>query len=384
MAANKSKISRMDRLYLDEGGFDFIGRAKTWYAITAGLLIVAIAAIAIRGFTLSLDFEGGTKVSLPAANLEEQAVGEVFEEATGIEPEQVQIVGSGNSATLEVNSERLTEEQADAARLAIYEEFEPVNAMGESTPDAVGVSTVSESWGSTITQRMVIAMIVFLVIATAYVAFRLQRTMAIAAILALIVDGVIIAGLYALFGLEVSPAVIIGLLTVLTFSIYDSVIVFDKVNENTEGITGQRNRTYAEQTNLAINQTVMRSISTSVISALPIVALFIVAVWMMGIGTLRDLALIQLIGVIEGIFSSIFLASPLVVSLANRSKKIQQHNKDVAEYRASAEFTEDQEAGAGSESDHGTKRQVVSPTKQVTNLEGTQANRTGSSWRPGR
>ncbi|AHI19928.1 MAG: protein translocase subunit SecF [Corynebacterium casei] len=384
MAANKSKISRMDRLYLDEGGFDFIGRAKTWYAITAGLLIVAIAAIAIRGFTLSLDFEGGTKVSLPAANLEEQAVGEVFEEATGIEPEQVQIVGSGNSATLEVNSERLTEEQADAARLAIYEEFEPVNAMGESTPDAVGVSTVSESWGSTITQRMVIAMIVFLVIATAYVAFRLQRTMAIAAILALIADGVIIAGLYALFGLEVSPAVIIGLLTVLTFSIYDSVIVFDKVNENTEGITGQRNRTYAEQTNLAINQTVMRSISTSVISALPIVALFIVAVWMMGIGTLRDLALIQLIGVIEGIFSSIFLASPLVVSLANRSKKIQQHNKDVAEYRASAEFTEEQEAGAGSESDHGTKRQVVSPTKQVTNLEGTQANRTGSSWRPGR
>lgn len=384
MAANKSKISRMDRLYLDEGGFDFIGRAKTWYAITAGLLIVAIAAIAIRGFTLSLDFEGGTKVSLPAANLEEQAVGEVFEEATGIEPEQVQIVGSGNSATLEVNSERLTEEKADAARLAIYEEFEPVNAMGESTPDAVGVSTVSESWGSTITQRMVIAMIVFLVIATAYVAFRLQRTMAIAAILALIADGVIIAGLYALFGLEVSPAVIIGLLTVLTFSIYDSVIVFDKVNENTEGITGQRNRTYAEQTNLAINQTVMRSISTSVISALPIVALFIVAVWMMGIGTLRDLALIQLIGVIEGIFSSIFLATPLVVSLANRSKKIQQHNKDVAEYRASAEFTEEQDAGAGSESDHGTKRQVVSPTKQVTNLEGTQANRTGSSWRPGR
>ncbi len=384
MAANKSKISRMDRLYLDEGGFDFIGRAKTWYAITAGLLIVAIAAIAIRGFTLSLDFEGGTKVSLPAANLEEQAVGEVFEEATGVEPEQVQIVGSGNSATLEVNSERLSEEQADAARLAIYEEFEPVNAMGESTPDAVGVSTVSESWGSTITQRMVIAMIVFLVIATAYVAFRLQRTMAIAAILALIADGVIIAGLYALFGLEVSPAVIIGLLTVLTFSIYDSVIVFDKVNENTEGITGQRNRTYAEQTNLAINQTVMRSISTSVISALPIVALFIVAVWMMGIGTLRDLALIQLIGVIEGIFSSIFLASPLVVSLANRSKKIQQHNKDVAEYRASAEFTEEQEAGAGSDSDQGTKRQVVSPTKQVTNLEGTQANRTGSSWRPGR
>ena len=383
MAANKSKISRMDRLYLDEGGFDFIKRSKTWYSITIGLLVVAIAAIAIRGFSLSLDFEGGTKINLPAKGLEETAVSEVFQEATGIEPEQVQIVGSGESATLEVNSERLTEEQADSARLAIYEEFQPVNAAGEATPDAVGVSTVSESWGSTITTRMIIAMIVFLVIATAYVAFRLQRTMALAAILALIADGIIIAGLYALFGLEVSPAVIIGLLTVLTFSIYDSVIVFDKVNENTEGITGQRNRTYAEQTNLAINQTVMRSISTSVISALPIIALFVVAVWMMGIGTLRDLALIQLIGVIEGIFSSIFLASPLVVTLANRSKKIKEHNKQVAEYRASAEFSEG-EQDAGSKQAN-SKRQVVSPTaQQPTNLEGTQASQTGSSWRPRR
>ncbi|NWO16486.1 MAG: protein translocase subunit SecF [Corynebacterium sp.] len=383
MAANKSKISRMDRLYLDEGGFDFIKRSKTWYSITIGLLVVAIAAIAIRGFSLSLDFEGGTKINLPAKGLEETAVSEVFQEATGIEPEQVQIVGSGESATLEVNSERLTEEQADSARLAIYEEFQPVNAAGEATPDAVGVSTVSESWGSTITKRMIIAMIVFLVIATAYVAFRLQRTMALAAILALIADGIIIAGLYALFGLEVSPAVIIGLLTVLTFSIYDSVIVFDKVNENTEGITGQRNRTYAEQTNLAINQTVMRSISTSVISALPIIALFVVAVWMMGIGTLRDLALIQLIGVIEGIFSSIFLASPLVVTLANRSKKIKEHNKQVAEYRASAEFSEGEQDAGSKEAN--SKRQVVSPTaQQATNLEGTQVSQTGSSWRPRR
>lgn len=383
MAANKSKISRMDRLYLDEGGFDFIKRSKTWYSITIGLLVVAIAAIAIRGFSLSLDFEGGTKINLPAKGLEETAVSEVFQEATGIEPEQVQIVGSGESATLEVNSERLTEEQADSARLAIYEEFQPVNAAGEATPDAVGVSTVSESWGSTITKRMIIAMIVFLVIATAYVAFRLQRTMALAAILALIADGIIIAGLYALFGLEVSPAVIIGLLTVLTFSIYDSVIVFDKINENTEGITGQRNRTYAEQTNLAINQTVMRSISTSVISALPIIALFVVAVWMMGIGTLRDLALIQLIGVIEGIFSSIFLASPLVVTLANRNKKIKEHNKQVAEYRASAEFSEGEQDAGSKEAN--SKRQVVSPTaQQPTNLEGTQASQTGSSWRPRR
>ncbi|MGO2613073.1 protein translocase subunit SecF, partial [Corynebacterium flavescens] len=299
----KYRISRLDRLYEDEGGFDFIGRTKLWYSITAGLVIAAILFIAIRGFTLSLDFEGGTKLTMPADDLVTEQVGQTFEDATGVEPELVQIVGAGDSETLEITSERLSQDQVNSAREAIYETYDTKDENGEVTPDAIGSSTVSESWGSSITSRMLLAMGVFLVVATIYVAIRLQRTMAFAAIAALIIDGIIISGIYAAFGFEVSPAVIIGLLTVLTFSIYDSVIVFDKVNENTEGLSGQRQYTYGEGANLAVNQTIMRSISTSVISALPIIALFVVAVWLMGIGTLRDLALIQLIGVIEGIFS---------------------------------------------------------------------------------
>ena len=328
------KPSRFDRLYLDEGGTDFIGRSKLWYAITIGLLIISFLAIGIRGFNLSLDFEGGTNVTVPAAGQVADDVADTFSESTGVEPEKVQVVGSGDSKTIEITSERLSQDQVDEARSAIYEKHHPKNAEGEPSPDAIGSSTVSESWGSSITKRMVIAMLVFLVAATVYVAVRLQRDMAFAAILALIIDGIVIAGIYALFGLEVSPAVVIGLLTVLTFSIYDSVIVFDKVNENTAGITGQRKHTYAEQANLAVNQTLMRSISTSVISALPIIALFVVAIWLMGIGTLRDLALIQLIGVVEGIFSSLFLATPLLVSIVNRRKDIKRHNQRVARYRA--------------------------------------------------
>ncbi|MDD7582375.1 protein translocase subunit SecF [Corynebacterium sp. 32222D000AT] len=385
----KNKISRLDRLYSDEGGIDFIGRTKLWYSITIGLLVVSIAAILIRGFSLSLDFEGGTTVTMPAADLVEEEVGQTFEEATGVEPEQVQIVGSGASETLEITSERLSQEQVDNARQAIYEEYQPENAEGEATPDAIGTSTVSESWGSSITERMIIAMVVFLIAATVYVAIRLQRTMAFAAILALIVDGVIIAGIYALFGLEVSPAVIIGLLTVLTFSIYDSVIVFDKVNENTQGILGQRKHTYGEQANLAINQTVMRSISTSVISALPIIALFVVAVWLMGIGTLKDLALIQLIGVIEGIFSSLFLATPLLVSMVNRKKEFRRHNGEVERYRSGEadEELDPEESGA--------KRTVASPVTASANDDiaessddhgprpGEGTTGSGATWRPG-
>ena len=383
--STKHKISRMDRLYEDESGYDFIGRTKLWYGITAALVVAAVVAILIRGFSLSIDFEGGTTLSMPAGDLKEDEVSQVFEDSTGIEPEQVHIVGAGDSETLEIVSERLSQEDVNAARTAIYDNFKPEDENGRATPDAIGSSTVSESWGASITQRMLIAMLVFLVAATVYVAIRLQKNMAFAAIIALIADGVIIAGIYALFGFEVSPAVIIGLLTVLTFSMYDSVIVFDKINENTEGLEGQRKKTYAELTNLAINQTVMRSISTSVISALPIIALFVVAVWLMGIGTLRDLALIQLIGVVEGIFSSIFFATPLVVTFANMSKRIKRHNKRVTDYRAGKDENVAAESGAAS-----SARTVVSPasaTATPVEIDDDPAESTGqpgATWRPGR
>ncbi|WP_445347147.1 protein translocase subunit SecF [Corynebacterium marquesiae] len=383
--STKHKISRMDRLYEDERGYDFIGRTKLWYGITAALIVAAVAAILIRGFSLSIDFEGGTTLSMPAGDLKEDEVSQVFEDSTGVEPEQVHIVGAGDSETLEIISERLSQEDVNAARAAIYDNFQPKDENGKATPDAIGSSTVSESWGSSITQRMLIAMLVFLVAATVYVAIRLQKNMAFAAIIALIADGVIIAGIYALFGFEVSPAVIIGLLTVLTFSMYDSVIVFDKINENTEGLEGQRKKTYAELTNLAINQTVMRSISTSVISALPIIALFVVAVWLMGIGTLRDLALIQLIGVVEGIFSSIFFATPLVVTFANMSKRIKSHNKRVTDYRAGKDENAAAESGAAS-----SARTVVSPVSasstqaEIEDDPSESTGHPGATWRPGR
>ena len=205
------KISRFDRLYVDGSGFDFVGRAKTWYTIAGVLLIASILAIALRGFNLSLDFEGGTKLNMPAGDLSTEQVEETFKDATGVTPELVQIVGAGSSETLEITSERLSQDQVNRARQAIFEEFHVKDENGKPSPDAIGSSTVSESWGASITKRMVIAMAVFLVLATIYVAVRLQRDMAFAAILALIFDGVFISGIYALFGIEVSPAVIIGL-----------------------------------------------------------------------------------------------------------------------------------------------------------------------------
>ncbi|WP_066525113.1 protein translocase subunit SecF [Corynebacterium bouchesdurhonense] len=376
-------MADFERIYSREGAIDFMGRRKTWYGITAGLVVAAVLAMLLRGFNLGIDFEGGTKIAMPAGDLVAQEVEETFTEATGVTPELTQIVGAGDARTLEINSEHLTQEQIDQARQAIFEKYQPEDAEGNPSADAIGDSTVSESWGDTITKRMLLAMGAFLIAAAIYVALRLQREMALAAMIALLVDGVVIMGIYALFGLEITPAMIIGLLTVLTFSIYDTVIVFDKVKENTSGVLDSRRSTYAEEANLALNQTVVRSISTSVISALPIIALMVVAVWMLGVGTLRDLALIQLIGVIEGVFSSLFLATPLLVSLVERKGKYKRHNEEVAQYRAEAQSgsadTEEAEGAVGA------KRTVTAPVSRPVSrpVSPEHAGRSGSTtWRP--
>ena len=375
-------MADFERMYSREGAVDFMDRRKTWYGITVGLVIVAVLAMLLRGFNLGIDFEGGTKIAMPAGDLVAEEVEETFTEATGVTPELTQIVGAGDARTLEINSEHLTQEQIDQARQAIFEKYQPEDAEGNPSADAIGDSTVSESWGDTITKRMLLAMGAFLIAAAIYVALRLQREMALAAMIALLVDGVVIMGIYALFGLEITPAMIIGLLTVLTFSIYDTVIVFDKVKENTSGVLDSRRSTYAEEANLALNQTVVRSISTSVISALPIIALMVVAVWMLGVGTLRDLALIQLIGVIEGVFSSLFLATPLLVSLVERQGKYKRHNQEVAQYRAAAETGPEP---AVAESGGEAKRTVTAPVSRPVSrpVSPEQAGRSGSTtWRP--
>ncbi|MDU0477822.1 protein translocase subunit SecF [Staphylococcus chromogenes] len=384
--------STMNRLYTGEGGVDFIGRTKLWYGITAALLAASILLIVFRGFTLGIDFKGGTKMNMPAAELSIEQVEETFTQSTGIEPELVQIVGSGDTRMLEIHSERMSDEEIAKARNALFDTYQPKDATGKATPDAVGDSTVSESWGSTITNRMIVSMLVFLGLVFVYIMTRFERDMALAAIAALIVDIVVISGTYALVGFEVTPATVIGLLTVLSFSLYDTVVVFDKVKENTAGYEASKRKTYAEQANLAVNQTVMRSISTTVISALPIIALMVIAVWMMGVGTLKDLALVQLIGIIEGAFSSVLLATPLLVSLKRRQKKVRAHEEAVLAARASGTLHDDHVVDPATSS--AEAKRVVSvpaapaaadiqpaPKTESTDFRDTRGN--GRTWRPG-
>ncbi|MCV7258133.1 protein translocase subunit SecF [Mycobacterium shimoidei] len=328
--------SFLSRLYTGTGAFEVIGRRRMWYVISGVIVAISIAAILVRGFTFGIDFAGGTKVSFPRGDTQVSQVEDVFRQTLGSGPESVVIVGSGSSATVQIRSEHLTNEQTEQLRNALFDKFQPKGPDGKPSKQAISDSAVSSTWGGQITKKAVIALVVFLVLVSLYITVRYERYMAISALASLVFDLVVTAGVYALVGFEVTPATVIGFLTILGFSVYDSVIVFDKVEENTHGFQHTTRRTYAEWANLAVNQTFMRSINTSLISVLPVVALLVVAVWLLGVGTLKDLALVQLVGIIVGTYSSIFFATPLLVTLRERTELVRTHTRRVMRRRSPA------------------------------------------------
>lgn len=357
------------RLYTGTGAFEVIGRRRLWYAISGLIVAVCVASMVLRGFTFGIDFEGGTKVSMPSAGSEGvvsvQQVEDVYSKTLNRAPESVVLVGSGDSATVQIRSETLSEPEIEQLRTALFDEFHPKGSDGQPSKQAISDSKVSETWGGQITNKALIALVVFIVLASIYIAWRYERYMAMAAMATLVFDLVVTAGVYSLVGFEVTPATVIGLLTILGFSLYDTVIVFDKVEENTHGFEHTTRRTFAEQANLAVNQTFMRSINTSLISVLPIVALMVVAVWLLGVGTLMDLALVQLVGVIVGTYSSIFFATPLLVSLRERTELVRKHTKKVLNRRekgskAATSTKDTADASVASDTDAGTETVAVS------------------------
>ncbi|HEU5472855.1 MAG TPA: protein translocase subunit SecF [Actinophytocola sp.] len=316
------------RLYTGTGAFDIVGKRKRWYVMFGVLMLICIGSIIFRGFHLGIEFEGGTKLQLPARNaagpITTEQVTDVFSETLGRDPASVQLVGTGETTSIQVKSEALNVGDVVRVNQALVEQLNPIAADGDTGSDVISDSAVSGSWGGEISRQALIALGVFLVLVTIFLAMYFERWMAVAALTALIHDVVITSGLYSLVGFEVTPATVIGLLTILGFSLYDTVVVFDKVKENTRGLLGLTRRTYGEAANLALNQTLMRSINTSLIALLPVVGLMVVGVGLLGVGTLKDLALVQLTGMTIGAMSSIFLATPLLVDLKMRDPRFQQ------------------------------------------------------------
>jgi preprotein translocase subunit SecF len=338
-SAKPEKKSIFHGLYVGTGAFDIVGARKRWYLFFGALVLVCIASIGVKGFNLGIDFVGGTQIQLPAqgthGQITIQQAESAFSAALGKPAAQVQQVGLGNSATIQIRSETLSVAEVSKVKDVLFQQLGPIGSNGQSGVATISDSAVSASWGGQISQKAILALAVFLVAVTVFLGIYFDLRMAGAALISLLHDVLVTAGVYSLIGFQVTPATVVGLLTILGFSLYDTVVVFDKVKENSRGLLGLTRRTFAEAANLALNQTLMRSINTAIIALLPILGLLIVGYILLGSGTLQDLALVQLTGTLVGVMSSIALATPLLVDLKMREPKYRQQAERVRNRRAS-------------------------------------------------
>ena len=325
-----------DRLYAGEANINIIGRRKLWFAIAAVLVLISIGSFAIRGFHLGIEFAGGTSFSVPAKigdrTLTQAEVSDVVERAiTAVDPEAevgaAQKIGAGAGETYTVRASALTAEQAERAKAAL------VSDLGVPASN-VSDDQVSAAWGGQVTRQALLGLVVFLVLVMAYLVIRFEWRMAVAAVSSLLLDLIVTAGVYSLVGFEVTPSTVIGFLTILGYSLYDVVVVFDKVQENTRGITASSVRTYNEATNLAVNQTLMRSLNTGLVAMLPVGGLLFIGAGLLGAGTLKDLGLVLFVGMGFGVIASIMFAAPVLTALKDREPRIKAHTARVLARRA--------------------------------------------------
>jgi preprotein translocase subunit SecF len=333
--ATSKKPSVFHRLSTGTDAFDLIGpRKRKWYYAIFGLaMVISIVFIVVKGFNFSIEFAGGTQIQMPAAGangtISTSQVTDVYTKTLGSGPDSVQSVGTGSRASIQIHTDALSNADTSKVETALFNELKPLGANGQPSQQSISDSAVSASWGSQISQQALIGLIVFLVLVAVFLTIYFERWMALAALIALANDLIVTAGVYSIVGFQVSPPTVIGLLTILGFSLYDAVVVFDKVKENTRGLLGLTRQTFGEATNLALNQTLMRSINTSLIALLPVLGLLVVGVGVLGVGTLTDLALVQLVGMLSGAASSLFLATPLLVAFKMRQEPYRKQARRV-------------------------------------------------------
>ena len=368
------RLSRLGNdLYDGDVSIDFVGRKWLWYTISGIIVLLAVAGLYFKGLNFGIEFQGGVEynVSVAAGDANQANVDKIATAVadTGIDAAASPIVNTSGE-TIRVQTEELSSDQADQVTQAIAQ------AVNVDAKNDISATEVGASWGEQVAKRALTGLGVFLVLVVLFIwAYFREWKMSVAAIVALAHDIVITIGIYALSGFEVTPATVTGLLTILGFSLYDTVVVFDKVRENTKNLSKGR-RTYAELANLAVNQTLVRSINTSIVALLPVGAILYVSVVTLGSGALKDLSLALFVGMAAGAYSSIFIATPLAVQLKSNEKEITQQDarakarsrREVDRYANVPSFSEgmpvhDEDDDVNPEADETTERPARAPRR---------------------
>ncbi|MBI4939502.1 MAG: protein translocase subunit SecF [Actinobacteria bacterium] len=367
-------------LYTGKRSIDFIERRRTWYLIAAVAVLISVGALGINRLNPGIEFRGGSEFTISKVATTDQ----------GLARDAVRAIVPNNEPRISTIGDNSVRVQTDQLSDTETEEVQAALAKAYSVPETqVSSSFVGPSWGADVTNKALTGLAVFLVLVSLVIAlyFRTWK-MAAAGIVALLHDLLLTIGVYALVGFEVTPASVIGFLTILGYSLYDTVVVFDKVRENTEHVLASTKRTYAEAANLAVNQTLVRSINTSVVALLPVASILFIGAFVLGAGTLKDISLALFVGIAAGTYSSIFIATPLLVTLRSREPEIQQQAARVARRRAEQGDRPEEalvSVGAGEEVQEATTAATVPQTGRPAAPAQRQQPRKGTSrgGRPG-
>ena len=305
-----TKSSLAHRLYHGETTIDFVGRKKIWFALSAVVILAGVVSLLTQGLNYGIDFRGGTswEVTAPDVSIEEarDAV-----RPFGLGDATIQTVGGDR---IRVASNNQTPE--DQARIT-----EALADLAGVDPSQVSVNDVGPSWGKAVTDKARNALVVFFVLISIYISLRFEWKMAVAALAAVVHDILLTVGVYSLSRFEVTPATVVAFLTILGYSLYDTIVVFDKVEENTKGLSATGRFTYSDTVNLSMNQVLMRSLNTSIVAIMPIVSILVIGATILGATTLNDFGLALLVGLLTGAYSSICIASPILAILKEREPR---------------------------------------------------------------
>ena len=345
------------RLYHGETSFDFMGKKKIGFTISLVLILMTIGSLFTRGLNLGIDFEGGVAWQVPVTETMDSDAARAVLTSNGIETDnaKIQILTSGSTESLRIQ----VGDQTPELQLKVKDDLA---AASKTDANEVSVSSVSSSWGRSITEKAIRALIAFIVLVSLYIAWRFEWRMALAAILAMLHDVLISVGVYSLIGFEVTPATVVAFLTILGFSLYDTIVVFDKVKDNLEKFAGSKT-SMANITNVSMNQVLMRSINTSLAAVLPVLSLLVLGAGVLGAIALREFAIALLVGLLTGSYSSIYIASPLLSLIKEREVGFRN-------FRGSR--------AVGAELAHmvlsGTATGAKSVRRQASTTDGTQTN----------
>lgn len=303
--------------------YPFVGKRRLWLLLAAVLMAVSVLIPAVGGgFNLGIDFRGGSEFVVSKTAHVDTATGEriIHEKAKDASDVRVTNIAPG---TIRAQMSKLSDDETLQVKAALQEGY------GVSENDVTS-SFVGPTWGADVTRQAFWGLVAFVVLALIGMAFYFRTwKMSLASIAGLFFTVVVTVGLYAAFGFEITPSAIIGFLTILSYSLYDSVVVFDKIRENTEDVLERRDTTFAEQINLAVNQTLVRSINTAIVGVLPVGAILFIGAFILGAGTLQDLSLSLFVGILVGMFGTLFVSAPLYASLRLGEAQIREHTAKV-------------------------------------------------------